>query len=101
MNFKPMLKKESNITLEQFSTSSFPSRKQEEWKYAPLKKLKKIPFTNHSEFNVSNLNSLNLPKMSGITIVLENGKFNPNISELLPIKGLEVSIISNSVASTP
>ena len=91
-----MLKGESNFTLEQFSKSSFPSRKQEEWKYAPLKKLKKIPFTNHSKFNVSNLNSLNLPKMSGITIVLENGKFNPNISELLPIKGLEVSINSNS-----
>ena len=101
MNYKPLLRGHSNIALAQLSASSFPSRKQEEWKYAPLKKLKKIPFINHSEFNVTNLKSLNLPKMSGITIVLENGRFNPKTSKLLPIKGLEISFISNSKENYP
>ena len=101
LNYKPLLRGHSNNALAQLSASSFPSRKQEEWKYAPLKKLKKIPFINHSEFNVTNLKSLNLPKMSGITIVLENGKFNSKISKSFPIKGLEISFISNSKENYP
>ncbi len=91
-----MLRGESDNALEQLNSSTFPSRKEEEWKYAPLKKLKKIPFINHSEFNVQNLKSFNLPSTSGITIVLENGKLNPNLSKLSSIKGLEVSFISNT-----
>ena len=77
-----MLRGESDNALEQLNSSTFPSRKEEEWKYAPLKKLKKIPFINHSEFNVQNLKSFNLPSTSGITIVLENGKLNPKLSKL-------------------
>ncbi len=96
LNYISLFGGESDNALEQLNSSTFPSRKEEEWKYAPLKKLKKIPFINHSEFNVQNLNSFNLPSTSGITIVLENGKLNPNLSKLSSIKGLEVSFISNS-----
>jgi Fe-S cluster assembly protein SufD len=101
LNYSPLVKAESNNALDQFKGTLYPSKKEEEWRYSPLKKLKKIPFINDSSFVVKNLNFLNLPKLEGNILVLENGRFNQNLSSIDNIHGLNISFISNSKENYP
>ena len=101
LNYSPLVKAESNNALDQFKGTLYPSKKEEEWRYSPLKKLKKIPFINDSSFVVKNLSLLNLPKLEGNILVLENGRFNPNLSFIDNIQGLNISFISNSKENYP
>lgn len=101
LNYSPLVKAESNNALDQFKGTIYPSKKEEEWRYSPLKKLKKIPFINDSSFVVKNLSLLNLPKLEGNILVLENGRFNPNLSFIDNIQGINVSFISNSKENYP
>ena len=101
LNYSPLVKAESNNALDQFKGTLYPSKKEEEWRYSPLKKLKKIPFINNSSFVVKNLSLLDLPKLEGNILVLENGRFNPNLSSIDNIQGLNISFISNSKENYP
>lgn len=101
LNYSPLVKAESNNALDQFKGTLYPSKKEEEWRYSPLKKLKKIPFINDSSFVVKNLSLLNLPKLEGNILVLENGRFNQNLSSIDNIHGLNISFISNSKENYP
>ena len=101
LNYSPLVKAESNNALDQFKGTIYPSKKEEEWRYSPLKKLKKIPFINDSSFVVKNLSLLNLPKLEGNILVLENGRFNQNLSSIDNIHGLNISFISNSKENYP
>jgi len=84
------------MALDILSKTPFPTRKDEKWKYTPLKKIKKLPFTNNSSFLIKDIKSLNLPSFDGLSIVLENGRVNPNLSKSLNIKGVDVSFLSTS-----
>ena len=57
------LKENSKLDLEDLSLGSFPNRKDEIWKYTPLRALKKINFQNQLNFKTEHLNSLGLPKL--------------------------------------
>ena len=96
LTYSPLIRGASNIALDVFNKTSFPTRKDEQWKYSPLKKLKKHLFTNNSSFSIKNISTLSLPQMNGLIVVLENGKINANLSELLKINGLELSFLSTS-----
>ena len=96
LTYSPLIRGASNIALDVFNKTSFPTRKDEQWKYSPLKKLKKHPFTNNSSFSIKNISTLNLPQMDGLIVVLENGRINANLSELPKINGLELSFLSTS-----
>ena len=96
LTYSPLIRAASNTALDILSRTPFPSKKEENWKYSPLKKLKKLPFTNSSNFSIKDISSLNLPCMDGLIIVLENGRANPNLSEFIKIKGLEISFLSTS-----
>jgi Fe-S cluster assembly protein SufD len=84
------------MALDILSKTPFPTRKDEKWKYTPLKKIKKLPFTNNSSFLIKDIKSLNLPSFDGLSVVLENGRVNPNLSKSLNIKGVDVSFLSTS-----
>ena len=84
------------MALDILSKTPFPTRKDEKWKYTPLMKIKKLPFTNNSSFLIKDIKSLNLPSFDGLSVVLENGRVNPNLSKSLNIKGVDVSFLSTS-----
>lgn len=89
-SFQPIFKSKSKEAFEIFSSLVFPNRKQEKWKYAKLKKIKKIPFHNQHSFVLSDFDHLSLPIRSGITIVIENGKFNAKLSNISQIEGVQL-----------
>ena len=96
LTYSPLIRGASNSALEDLNKTSFPTRKDEQWKYAPLKKIKKQLFTNNSSFAIKNISALNLPQMNGLILVLENGRVNANLSDFHKINGLELSFLSTS-----
>ena len=62
-----LLKENSKLDLEDLTLGSFPNRKDERWKYTPLRALKKINFHNQLNFKTEHLNSLGLPEIEGCT----------------------------------
>ena len=88
------LKENSKLDLEDLSLGSFPNRKDERWKYTPLRALKKINFHNQLNFKTEHLNSLGLPKLEGLVIVLENGKFNSSLSNIIDLKEIELLFLN-------
>ncbi len=94
--YSSLIRGDSNTSLDLLRKTPFPSRKDEQWKYSPLKKLKKLPFINNSGFSVKNISTLNLPQMNGLILVLENGRVNANLSEFHKINGIKLSFLSSS-----
>ena len=94
--YSSLVRGDSNTSLDLLRKTPFPSRKDEQWKYSPLKKLKKLPFINNSGFSVKNISTLNLPQMNGLILVLENGRVNANLSEFHKINGIKLSFLSSS-----
>ena len=90
------LKQNSKLDLEDLSLGSFPNRKDERWKYTPLRALKKINFHNQLNFKTEHLNSLGLPKLEGLVIVLENGKFNSSLSNIIDLKEIELLFLNGA-----
>ena len=90
------LKENSKLDLEDLSLGSFPNRKDERWKYTPLRALKKINFHNQLNFKTEHLNSLGLPKLEGLVIVLENGKFNSSLSNIIDLKEIELLFLNGA-----
>jgi len=90
------LKENSKLDLEDLSLGSFPNRKDERWKYTPLRALKKINFHNQLNFKTEHLNSLGLPKLEGLVIVLENGKFNFSLSNIIDLKEIELLFLNGA-----
>ena len=90
------LKENSKLDLENLSLGSFPNRKDERWKYAPLRALKKINFHNQLNLKTEHLNSLGLPKLEGLVIVLENGKFNSSLSNIIDLKEIELLFLNGA-----
>ena len=58
LKYSPLVRGASHSALDDFSKTSFPNRKDEQWKYSPLKKIKKHPFTNNSSFTIKNINPI-------------------------------------------
>lgn len=102
LNHNSLLKENSKLDLEALNLGSFPKRKEERWKYTPLRSLKKINFHNQFNFKIEHLNSLGIPKIEGLVIVLENGKFNSSLSNIIDLMDIEllflndVDIVNNS-----
>ena len=102
LNHNSLLKENSKLDLEALNLGSFPKRKEERWKYTPLRSLKKINFHNQFNFKIEHLNSLGIPKIEGLVIVLENGKFNSSLSNIIDLMDIELlflndgNIINNS-----
>ena len=94
--YSSLVRGDSNTSLDLLRKTPFPSRKDEQWKYSPLKKLKKLPFINNSGFSVKSISTLNLPPMNGLILVLENGRVNANLSEFHKISGIKLSFLSSS-----
>ena len=90
------LKENSKLDLEDLTLGSFPNRKDERWKYTPLRPLKKINFHNQLNFKTEHLNSLGLPKLEGLVIVLENGKFNSSLSNIIDLKEIELLFLNGA-----
>ena len=99
LNHNSLLKENSKLDLENLNLGSFPTRKEERWRYTPLRALKKINFHNQLNFKIENLNSLEIPKIEGLVIVLENGKFNSDLSNLIDLKEIELSFDKENVIS--
>ena len=97
LNHNSLLKENSKLDLENLNLGSFPTRKEERWRYTPLRALKKINFHNQLNFKIENLNSLEIPKIEGLVIVLENGKFNSDLSNLIDLKEIELSFDKENV----
>ena len=91
-----LLKENSKLDLEDLTLGSFPNRKDERWKYTPLRPLKKINFHNQLNFKTEHLNSLALPKLEGLVIVLENGKFNSSLSNIIDLKEIELLFLNGA-----
>ena len=91
-----LLKENSKLDLEDLTLGSFPNRKDERWKYTPLRALKKINFHNQLNFKTEHLNSLGLPKLKGLVIVLENGKFNSTLSNIIDLKEIELLFLNGA-----
>lgn len=91
-----LLKENSKLDLEDLTLGSFPNRKDERWKYTPLRALKKINFHNQLNFKTEHLNSLGLPKLEGLVIVLENGKFNSTLSNIIDLKEIELLFLNGA-----
>ena len=102
LNHNSLLNENSKLDLEALNLGSFPKRKEERWKYTPLRFLKKINFHNQFNFKIEHLNSLGIPKIEGLVIVLENGKFNSSLSNIIDLMDIEllflndVDIVNNS-----
>ena len=90
------LKENSKLDLDDSTLGSFPNRKDERWKYTPLRTLKKINFHNQLNFKTKHLSSLDLPKIEGLVIVLENGKFNSSLSNIIDLKEIELLFLSGA-----
>ena len=91
-----LLKENSKLDLEDLTLGSFPNRKDERWKYTPLRALKKINFHNQLNFKTEHLNNLGLPKIEGLVIVLENGKFNSTLSNIIDLKEIELLFLNGA-----
>ena len=96
LNHNSLLKKTSKLDLEVLDLGSFPNRKEERWKYTPLRALKRINFHNQLNFKIDHLSSLEIPKIEGLVVVLENGKFNSILSNIVELKGIELSFVNES-----
>lgn len=102
LNHNSLLKENSKLDLEALNLGSFPKRKEERWRYTPLRFLKKINFHNQFNFKIEHLNSLGIPKIEGLVIVLENGKFNSSLSNIIDLVDIEllflndIDIVNNS-----
>ena len=99
LNHNSLLKENSKLDLENLNLGSFPTRKEERWRYTPLRALKKINFHNQLNFKIENLNSFGIPKIEGLVIVLENGKFNSDLSNLIDLKEIELSFDKENIIS--
>jgi Fe-S cluster assembly protein SufD len=96
LNHNSLLKENSKLDLEALNLGSFPNRKEERWKYTPLRALKKINFHNQLNFKIEDLSSLNIPKIEGLVIVLENGKFNSSLSNIIDLKDIELLFLNGT-----
>ena len=96
LNHNSLVKENSKLDLEDLNLGSFPNRKEERWKYTPLRALKKIDFHNQLNFKIEHLSSLGIPKIEGLVVVLENGKFNSSLSNIIDLKEIELSFLNDS-----
>jgi len=99
LNHNSLLKENSKLDLEALNLGSFPKRKEERWKYTPLRSLKKINFHNQFNFKIEHLNSLGIPKIEGLVIVLENGKFNSSLSNIIDLMDIELLFLNGNIVN--
>ena len=99
LNHNSLLKENPKLDLEALNLGSFPNRKEERWKYTPLRALKKINFHNQLNFKIEDLSSLNIPKIEGLVVVLENGKFNSSLSNIIDLKEIELLFLNGTDTS--
>lgn len=68
---------------EHLSKSTFPDRKDEEWKYTRITGLLKKNFAPQTSINVKSVNQFRIPEWNGHTLVFVNGFFAPKLSNII------------------
>ena len=68
-----------------------PDKKEEDWRYMKWGKLKKLEFHGNFPNQTENLSKLNLPKLTGPIIVIENGTLNEKLSSIPDHKDLIIT----------
>ena len=71
--------------------AKLPNKSEENWRYLKWGKLRKINFHGNFKNNLSNLEGLDLPKIEGYLIIIENGVFNEKASHI-PMNSVELNI---------
>lgn len=91
---------------ESFSRLSFPTKKDEQWKYTNLESLyaKKLSVTNSNALSLTSavVSNFSIPNVKCYTLVFINGKFNTTFSDITGLNGLvDVFPLSEAVKSIP
>jgi Fe-S cluster assembly protein SufD len=93
-----------NEALGCFAHLSFPTTKQEEWKYTNLQKLLKIDFEfqRHSQIRQEELATHLIPQLEATRLVFVNGVFQAELSDLDALEsGLEIHQIGEFMEHQP
>ncbi|HLX92544.1 MAG TPA: Fe-S cluster assembly protein SufD [Puia sp.] len=87
-------------SFEHFRLLGFPSVKNEEWRYTHIAPFLREVYSTSSEkpgsLDQSFLSSLQIRSLDGIRILLFNGKYLPEFSELPPDSGIHVSALTGA-----
>ena len=91
---------------QQFRRLGFPSIKTEDWKYTNLTRFLKEDFDiGHGEESIepvheSFITNAKIPSLDCYTIVLLNGKYNPNFSDTIPAEKIKLLPIGDASGDT-
>ncbi len=96
LNYSPVLESESKNAFKFLNDINFPNRRQEKWKYSKFSKLKKTTFHNQHNFNLNDLSNISLPVMDGSIIVVENGKINNSLTNIISENNLSITSFSEN-----
>ena len=99
LNYSPVLETESKNAVKSLNDIKFPHKRQEKWKYSKLNKIKKTIFHNQHNFQLNDLNDLSLPITNGSLIVVENGKINRSLSNIISQRNLSINSFSENKTS--
>lgn len=85
---------------ETFAKSGLPTNKNEEWKYTSLRKYSQLVFEQSQSATITKdqLQNIVLNKVEGYTLVVVNGVFQPELSDLIDEKGVQVSSLKQAIA---
>ncbi len=86
--------------IEAFGNLSFPTKKDEEWKYSDVKKLVNATYNFHpkSEITHSDLESFELPDLEGIILYFVNGIYHPELSNVSDKDGrIKISTLQEAI----
>ena len=75
-----------------------PDKKEEDWRYMKWGKLKKLEFHGNFPNQTENLSKLNLPKLTGPIIVIENGTLNEKLSSIPNHKDLIITFDNDDIS---
>jgi Fe-S cluster assembly protein SufD len=101
------LTRRRGAALELVSNSSFPTRKQEAWRYTSLQSLLAAPFTvandpAHLESEALDVRALHLIDEAAARLVFVDGRFNEALSEASKLpEGIKVTTLKTALASDP
>ena len=83
---------------EAINDCTLPDKKEEDWRYMKWGKLKKLEFHGDFPNQTENFSELNLPKLTGPVIVIENGKLNEKLSSIPNHKELTITFENDDIS---
>ena len=90
--------------LQQFSSSGFPTRRQENWKYTDVNPLLKHAFTlnnTHSTLKAEEVAALSLANWQGYTLIFVDGLLQTHLSQLPQQSGVYIAPLSQALEEHP